>query len=67
MSNPKHTESNCDVLIVGAGPAGYMAATWFARTGIKCRIIDKRSNKIFAGQADGLQVSFFFFIFFNTL
>ena len=50
-------ESNVDVLIIGAGPAGYMAATWFARTGVNARIIDKRGNKIFAGQADGLQVS----------
>lgn len=32
-----------------------MAATWFARCGIKARIIDKRGNKIFNGQADGLQ------------
>lgn len=49
-------ESNVDVLIVGAGPAGYMAATWMARAGVNARIIDKRGNKIFAGQADGLQV-----------
>lgn len=32
-----------------------MAATWFSRCGIKARIIDKRGNKIFNGQADGLQ------------
>lgn len=49
-------ESNVDVLIIGAGPAGYMAANWFARTGVNARIIDKRSAKVFAGQADGLQV-----------
>ena len=49
------TESNVDVLIVGAGPAGYMAALWFARLGVNARIIDKRSTKIFTGQADGLQ------------
>ncbi|KAK9449445.1 FAD binding domain-containing protein [Limtongia smithiae] len=48
-------ESNVDVLIVGAGPAGLMAANWFARTGVNYRIIDKRSSEIFAGQADGLQ------------
>lgn len=48
-------ESNVDVLIIGAGPAGYMAANWFARMGVNARIIDKRSGKLFAGQADGLQ------------
>ncbi|KAB5540448.1 FAD binding domain protein [Coniochaeta sp. 2T2.1] len=47
--------SKVDVLIVGAGPAGMMAATWFARCGIKARVVDKRGTKIFHGQADGLQ------------
>jgi phenol 2-monooxygenase len=50
-------ESHCDVLIVGAGPAGLMAANWLAVQGLgaSVRIIDKRSDKIFTGQADGLQ------------
>lgn len=48
-------ESNTDVLIVGAGPAGHMAMTWFARCGVKARIIDKRPDSRFIGQADGLQ------------
>ncbi len=48
-------ESTCDLLIVGAGPAGLMVATWAARCGIKARIIDKRGIKIFNGQADRLQ------------
>ncbi|KAL5113249.1 hypothetical protein ACEQ8H_008889 [Pleosporales sp. CAS-2024a] len=48
--------SKCDVLIVGAGPAGMMLATWMARCGIHARIVDKRASKIFAGQADGLQI-----------
>ncbi|KAI5780854.1 FAD binding domain-containing protein [Geopyxis carbonaria] len=48
--------SNIDVLIVGAGPAGYMAATWLTKfKGLKVRFIEKRSGKVFAGQADGLQ------------
>ncbi|KAH6717279.1 FAD binding domain protein [Leptodontidium sp. MPI-SDFR-AT-0119] len=50
---PGHSE--VDVLIVGAGPAGLMAATWMARCGIKTRIVDKRGTKIYSGQADGLQ------------
>ncbi|OSS47497.1 hypothetical protein B5807_07372 [Epicoccum nigrum] len=32
-----------------------MMAAWMARMGIDARIVDKRSTKIFAGQADGLQ------------
>jgi 2-polyprenyl-6-methoxyphenol hydroxylase-like FAD-dependent oxidoreductase len=31
-----------------------MAATWMARCGINCRIIDKRGGKVLAGHADGL-------------
>ncbi|KAI1773935.1 putative phenol 2-monooxygenase [Hypoxylon cercidicola] len=48
-------ESNVDVLIIGAGPAGLMAACWMAHCGVKTRIVDKRNAKIFCGQADGLQ------------
>ncbi|KAL6916999.1 hypothetical protein FSST1_008494 [Fusarium sambucinum] len=48
-------ESKVDVLIVGAGPAGLMAAAWMAHCGVNARIIDKRNTKIFCGQADGLQ------------
>ncbi|KAM7187297.1 phenol hydroxylase [Naviculisporaceae sp. PSN 640] len=53
MAEP--TESNTDVLIIGAGPAGLMAAAWMAHIGVKTRIVDKRNTKIFCGQADGLQ------------
>ncbi|EUC36141.1 hypothetical protein COCCADRAFT_88943 [Bipolaris zeicola 26-R-13] len=49
-------ESKCDVLIIGAGPAGLMLATWMARCGIDARIVDKRGTKIYSGQADGLQL-----------
>ncbi|CAG9996290.1 unnamed protein product [Clonostachys byssicola] len=48
-------EDHVDVLIVGAGPAGLMLATWLAKCGVKARIVDKRGTKIFNGQADGLQ------------
>lgn len=47
-------DSKCDLLIIGAGPAGLMAATWAARCGIHTRVVDKRGTKIFNGQADGL-------------
>ncbi|KAL0939545.1 FAD binding domain protein [Colletotrichum truncatum] len=49
-------ESNVDVLIIGAGPAGLMLALWLARLGVKARIVDKRTAKIYSGQADGFQV-----------
>jgi len=35
-------ESDVDVLIIGAGPAGLMAANALARNGVKVRIIDQR-------------------------
>ncbi|KAJ6597524.1 FAD binding domain-containing protein [Mycena vulgaris] len=45
----------CDVLIIGAGPAGLMLGCWLARLGIKTRIIDQRASKITRGHADGVQ------------
>lgn len=35
-----------DVLIIGAGPAGLMMATWMAKCGIKTRVVDKRGSKV---------------------
>ncbi|KAF6815879.1 FAD monooxygenase [Colletotrichum plurivorum] len=55
MASEQVPESNVDVLIIGAGPAGLMAAAWMAHCGVKARIVDKRNTKIFCGQADGLQ------------
>ena len=49
-------KSEVDVLIVGAGPAGLMLALWMSRLGVTTRIVDKRTAKIFSGQADGFQV-----------
>ncbi|RDB15345.1 Phenol 2-monooxygenase [Hypsizygus marmoreus] len=48
-------ESNIDVLVIGAGPAGLMACNALARTGINVRIVDKQPSKVMAGQADGIQ------------
>ena len=53
MTVSEVAESHTDVLIVGAGPAGLMMATWLAKCGVKTRIVDKRGTKIFNGQADG--------------
>ena len=44
-----------DVLIVGAGPTGYMAALTLARYGVDLRIIDKRPIRIQVGHASGTQ------------
>ncbi|EGG06190.1 uncharacterized protein MELLADRAFT_36236 [Melampsora larici-populina 98AG31] len=47
--------SDLDVLIIGAGPAGLMAAACLARYGVhNIRIVDKRMTQIFTGQADAL-------------
>ncbi|KAJ5151482.1 uncharacterized protein N7482_010734 [Penicillium canariense] len=51
-----NVESQTDVLIIGAGPSGLMAAYWMARCGIRARIVDKRRTKVFTGQADGLRM-----------
>lgn len=55
MSPSALSETSVDVLIVGAGPAGLMCANSLAKTGVNCRIIDQRPDKVLAGQADGVQ------------
>ncbi|KAJ7580156.1 FAD binding domain-containing protein [Mycena floridula] len=47
--------SFCDVLIIGAGPAGLMCANALATANVNVRIVDQRPNKVAAGQADGIQ------------
>lgn len=44
-----------DVLICGSGSAGLAAATWLARTGIRCKILERRDGPMQLGQADGVQ------------
>ncbi|KAF9269253.1 hypothetical protein L218DRAFT_976998 [Marasmius fiardii PR-910] len=48
-------ETNVDVLVIGAGPAGLMCAFGLTRAGVNVRIIDQRPLKVAAGQADGVQ------------
>ncbi|PTD02421.1 Phenol 2-monooxygenase [Fusarium culmorum] len=45
-----------DVLIVGAGPAGLMMATWLAKCGVKTRIVDKRGTKVHGLQCRTLEI-----------
>lgn len=44
-----------DVLIIGAGPAGLMAANALSSFGVSVRVIDQRPNSVIVGQADGIQ------------
>ncbi|PYI08491.1 FAD binding domain protein [Aspergillus sclerotiicarbonarius CBS 121057] len=44
-----------DVVIIGAGPAGLMAAVWLAQTGVKTLIIEKKLRRTLTGHADGLE------------
>ena len=44
-----------DLVIIGAGPAGVMAAAWASKFSISTRVIDRNSGPVAKGQADGLQ------------
>lgn len=44
-----------DLLIVGAGPSGLMAACWAANYDLSVRIIDQKPGRTPTGHADGIQ------------
>ena len=47
-------ESQVDLLICGAGPAGLMLALWAVQYDISVRIVDNKSERTQTGHADGL-------------
>ncbi|KAG5930167.1 hypothetical protein E4U42_002719 [Claviceps africana] len=47
--------SECQVCVVGAGPAGLMLAATLTRYGINAEVIDDRADQTPVGRADGLQ------------
>lgn len=47
-------KSEVDLLIIGAGPAGLMAAAWASQLNLKARIVDEKACRVQAGHADGV-------------
>ncbi|GLA50759.1 hypothetical protein AnigIFM63604_007074 [Aspergillus niger] len=53
---PNSSPTQTDLLIIGAGPAGLMAACWASQyTNMTTRIIDKHPSRTATGHADGIQ------------
>ncbi|KAL4868383.1 hypothetical protein BDV12DRAFT_209214 [Aspergillus spectabilis] len=46
--------SKTDLLIIGAGPAGLMAACWASQYGMSTRLIDAKAHRTETGHADGI-------------
>lgn len=55
ISNGPQVTSNVDVIVIGAGPAGLMAAMALTRAGVSVRVVDKRAQRVMVGHADGGQ------------
>jgi phenol 2-monooxygenase len=56
INRPEELPDEVDVLIVGSGPAGMLAAAQLAQfPDINTRIIERRPGRLAIGQADGIQ------------
>ena len=49
-------DNKVDIVICGSGSAGLSAATWLAKCGVSCKILESRPGPLDHGQADGCQV-----------
>jgi phenol 2-monooxygenase len=56
IDRPEDVPDEVDVLIVGSGPAGMIAAAQLAQfPGITTRLVERRAGRLEMGQADGIQ------------
>ena len=56
LNRPEELPDEVDVLIVGTGPAGMLAAAQLSRfPGVTTRILERRAGRLVIGQADGIQ------------
>ncbi|KAH6898548.1 FAD binding domain-containing protein [Thelonectria olida] len=55
LRNQPEPPLECEVCIVGAGPAGLMLAANLTRYGINAEVVDDRADQTPVGRADGLQ------------
>lgn len=56
VNRPDELPEVMDVLIVGAGPAGHIAAAQLAQfPGVETRMIERREDRLYLGHADGIQ------------
>ncbi|MGO1312382.1 MAG: FAD-binding monooxygenase [Brevibacterium aurantiacum] len=56
IDRPADLPDEVDVLIVGSGPAGMVAAAQLSQyPGVNTRLIEKRDSRLVIGQADGIQ------------
>lgn len=56
IDRPTELPEEIDVLIVGSGPAGMLAAAQLSQfPGVTTRIVERRAGRLAIGQADGIQ------------
>ena len=56
LDRPEELPSEIDVLIVGSGPAGIVAAAQLAQfPNVVTRVVERRDSRLVLGQADGIQ------------